>query len=66
MSVMQTTSVRVSAVKVGDLLLIASPESGSWFAGVKHIEEGMGVRTLEVFGYSPRTMGAHQYVEVGS
>lgn len=51
----------VSEIKLGDLIWIKD----RIFAGVKAIDEGMGVRTLHVFGYSSRTLGAHQTVAVG-
>lgn len=58
---MEIEDRQVSALKIGNLLLIKD----RIFAGIKAIDEGHGVRTLHVFGYSSRTLGAHQSVELG-
>lgn len=58
---MEIVDRQVAEIKIGDLLWIKD----RIFAGVKGIDEGHGVRTLHVFGYSSRTLGAHQSVGVG-
>jgi len=62
MAIMEIEDRQVSKVRVGDLLHIKE----RIFAGVKDIDEGHGVRTLHVFGYSSRTLGAHQSVGVAA
>lgn len=59
--IMELKDRTVSEVKVRDLLHIKD----RIFAGVKSIDEGMGVRTIHVFGYTSRTLGSHQTVSVG-
>ena len=67
MAVMTREDRLVEEITVGDLMLIADPESGPWWAGVKEFEDGHGVRTFTLFGSGHQiTLSWHQTWVVAS
>lgn len=66
MQFMSTEDIVVENITVGDLMLVADPPSGRWFAAVKEYEDGHGVRTFTLFGSGKTvTLAWHQTWPVG-
>jgi hypothetical protein len=65
MTVLATKLTPVADLKVGQLLLVTD-QAGRIFAAIKGFQDGMGVRTIHLFGYASRTLGLTQSAEIGS
>jgi hypothetical protein len=61
MAVMDRKDRLVEKITTGDLVLVADPESGPWWAMVQKVEDGHGVRTFTLAGSGhTMTLGWHQ------